>query len=156
VWSSNRAPTPEISATPLEVPPSTVVEVAPPPPTTTVEDVAPTVAQLPDGDELPAEPVEPPPATDVPRVRAPSVALATLSAEDAARARDCLSHNDFTCAVGIYRTSRDPHDLRRVIDALDHLGRHREALTAMRDFVRRFPRAPETGGYRAQLTAAGM
>jgi hypothetical protein len=106
--------------------------------------------------EAAVEPDAPPATTvaDAPRPRAP--ALTALTPEESARARDCFSHNDFACAIDIYRHSRDPHDLGRVIDALQHLGRHREALTTMRDFVRRFPRAPETAAYRAQLAAAGM
>jgi serine/threonine protein kinase len=156
LWYVSRGPAPEISARPL------ATEVAlTPPPTTAVDpvlDLAPpttvTEEMVPGIDEP-----EPPPTTttaETPHVRAPSIALTTLSAEDATRGRDCLAHNDFACAIAVYRTSRDPRDLRRVIDALDHLGRHREALGAMRDFVRRFPRAAETPAYRAQLAAAGM
>ena len=160
-WSSMHGHDAEINATPLATdtvpspPPPTQIAYIEPPPSTTLEVLPPIV----DGVEPPIEEATPPPETEVsqtPRVRTRSVALAALSDEDASRARDCLAHNDFTCAIGIYRGSRDPRDLRRVVDALDHVGRHREALGAMRDFVRRFPRAPETSGYRAQLAAAGM
>jgi serine/threonine-protein kinase len=155
LWSSRRT-TPEMSVVPLAT-------TAPAPPVTAaveipgviVEEIAPPPSQVMGLEPPPETVVEEAPA-ETPRVRTPSVALTTLSAEDTSRARECLAHNDFGCAIAVYRTSRDPHDLRRVIDALDHLGRHREALGAMRDFVRRFPRASETSTYRAQLAAAGM
>src|SRR6185369_3785056 len=106
----SRTPAPEISATPL------ATEVAqPPPPTTMVEpvlDLAPPPTEIVEMAPGLDEP-EPPPTTttvDTPRVRTPSIALTTLSAEDATRGRDCLAHNDFACAIAVYRTSRDPRD----------------------------------------------
>ncbi len=160
VWSSTRSAAPEISVTTLAPSPTprhpvvddvaapvTVVEVAPLPPSeiapepTLVEAVADTPAPL-------------PPEPERPRARTP--ALTTLTPEDATHARECLAHNDYACALAVYRRSSDPHDLRRVVDVLDHVGRHREALGAMQDFVRRFPRASESDGYRSQLAAAGM
>jgi serine/threonine-protein kinase len=151
-WASSRPTT--MTATPLEVPiapptppPTTVIVAAPP--TTVVEPPPTEIVSAPD-----VAPTDPPRTTT--RARTPSIALTALSTEDAARARDCLARNDFACATEIYRSSRDPHDLQRVIDAAGHVGRHREALNAMRDFVRRFPSARETSGYRAQLAAAGM
>jgi hypothetical protein len=164
VGSSMRRGTPEMSVTPLPAaPPSSVVvapaptdaiEVVPPPPTDVAEPVPPPseLAPLPSAVEAADDTTAP--TVEAPRPRAP--ALSTLSEADASRARECLAHNDYACALAIYRTSRDPHDLRRVVDVLDHVGRHREALGAMQDFVRRFPRASESAGYRSQLAAAGM
>ncbi|MFO0685283.1 MAG: protein kinase [Sandaracinus sp.] len=182
VWATRGSDETEMSATPLTpestTPPSTTVVAPVPPPITELppatevlppaSEVPPSAAEIveaspdtPPATELgPTEATEPgedtpPPATET-RHAPRGPALAALTPEESGRARDCLSHNDFACAVSIYRGSSDPHDLRRVIDALEHLGRHREALGAMRDFVRRFPRASETSGYRTQLAAAGM
>ncbi len=179
VWATSGRDATEMSATPLAPdpppPPTTTIAAPSPPPVT---EVVPATEVLPPASEIVQASPDAPPATDegttdpveagegsgdavspapteahhAPR----GPALAALTPEQASHARDCLSHNDFACAVSIYRGSSDPHDLRRVIDALEHLGRHREALGAMRDFVRRFPRASETSGYRTQLAAAGM
>jgi serine/threonine-protein kinase len=157
LWSWMSRTTPEIDATPLatDVP---VASAVPPPPSSVVPDVV-SEAEPPVTELVPPPSTEvavAPPASEAPRPRASSPALTTLSAEDAARARECLAHNDFACALTIYRTSRDPHDLTRLIDTLEHVGRHREALGAMRDFVRRFPRNAQSDAYRPQLAAAGM
>ena len=179
LWSGTRGVAPEMSATslatvvpagaslprpspppptPPAAPASAVPAGAVPPPSSTastVEPAAPLATTTAPDEALLVAPAAPA-TTESPRSRVRGSVLTALSPEDASRARDCLAHNDFTCAVEIYRTSRDPHDLRRVVDALDHLGRHHEALSAMRDFVRRFPSASESAGYRAQLAAAGM
>ncbi len=129
------APIPDVDVAPPEAPPDPALEEGP--------EVSGTT---------PPSPVE----VETPRPRARAIALTDLTAEESARAQACLSHNDFTCALEIYRRSRDPRDLGTVINALTHLGRQHEALPVMRDFVRRFPRAPQTPQYRSQLSAAGM
>jgi len=154
LWVASTSSAPAIAVTPIAVPVPTTL-----PPTTVIAAPPSGMEPPPVTEAAPPPPVTeaaPPPPSTTARPRAASIALTTLSAEESARARDCLSHNDFACASEIYRRSRDPHDLGRVIDALEHVGRHREALTTMRDFVRRFPSARETSGYRAQLAAAGM
>jgi serine/threonine protein kinase len=158
---ATRTPAPEMSATPMPPVPSPVAPVPAPivaPPV--VEDV-PAVPEVITPEAVVTAPeveeaVEAEPAPEAPRPRAPAITLTELSPEESARAQACLSHNDFTCALEIYRRSRNPRDLGTVINALTHLGRQREALPAMRDFVRRFPRAPQASEYRAQLAAAGM
>jgi tRNA A-37 threonylcarbamoyl transferase component Bud32 len=161
---AGRTPPPEMTATPMPPPP-----VAPPPapiveptaeaPIAPPEEVRAAVAPV-----SPDEPIEQDapileedaPVAEAPRPRAPSIALEDLTPEESTRAQACLSHADYACALAIYRRSRNPHDLVTLINTLTHVGRTREALPAMRDFVRRFPRASQTPGYRSQLAAAGM
>ncbi len=79
-----------------------------------------------------------------------------LSPEQYTAAQACLSRGDRACAIGILRESHRPRDLARVIDLYQAEGRSREAIAAMQRFVRRFPSAPETGRYRAELASRGL
>jgi serine/threonine-protein kinase len=96
----------------------------------------------------------------VAEVSEPAVAASAggseLSPDQYTAAQACLARGDRACAIGILRDSHRPRDLARVIDLYQAEGRSRDAISAMQRFVRRFPSAPETARYRAELASRGL
>jgi serine/threonine protein kinase len=137
----------------VEPPPVAAVEPPAPAPT----EPAPTAARPTDAPSPSVEAPEPAPERVVAARRRPRAEELSSDGTALQEARACLNRNDRACARAILEArARTAAENAHLIHIYREQGATDRMLRRMRTFIRRWPSASETPGYRAELQRYGM